>query len=83
MELNYQTVKESLKKNVLEVTFEKLNGEERIMTCTLMESKIPESMKPKGSSNHKENKDVISVYDLNAEGWRSFRVDHLKNVTVA
>ena len=36
-----------LRKEVLEVTFNKLDGEERIMTCTKMEQYIPEDKRPK------------------------------------
>ena len=35
-----------LRKEVLEVTFNKLDGEERIMTCTKMEQYIPEDKRP-------------------------------------
>jgi hypothetical protein len=70
------TMRQKLKTNVCEVTFTKVNGEERIMTCTLIEDKIPEEFKPKGS--RKPYVGVISAFDINAEGWRSFKSDNVK-----
>lgn len=57
------------------VTFTKADGTERIMWCTLHEGYIPDAAKPKNEKPIKENNDVIRVYDLENEGWRSFRVD--------
>jgi len=74
------TMRDKLYNNVCEVDFVKVNGEERKMTCTLMESKIPEDMKPKGKGKIKPS--LIAVYDLNAEGWRSFRTENVKRFSV-
>lgn len=70
-----------LKNGVCRVVFTKLNGEERDMTCTLDMSYVPESDRPKGKSNVK-NESTISVYDMKAEGWRSFKVDNIKEFLV-
>jgi len=58
------------------VTFTKKDGETRVMTCTLQESSIPEQHRPKpiaeGQEQRKRNDANLSVWDINAEGWRSF-----------
>jgi hypothetical protein len=60
------------------VTFKKLDGDERVMTCTKSFDIIPEQHQPKTQSKPKEG--VITVWDTNAQGWRSFRYDRVKSV---
>ena len=38
-----ETLIKNLKTNVMQITFNKVCGEERVMHCTLHESKLPES----------------------------------------
>lgn len=73
-----EVLQETLKDNVVTVTFTKANGEERVMRCTLIESYIQE----KGRGVRKINADVISVWDLEKNGWRSFRKDSVKTYEV-
>jgi hypothetical protein len=58
------------------VTFTKKDGDIRVMTCTLDESAIPEQHRPKplteGQEQRKRSDNNLSVWDINAEGWRSF-----------
>jgi len=70
---------EGLKRNLMKVVFTKVNGEERTMLCTLHESVLPEPML---SSTRKVNPDTISVWDIDNNGWRSFRIDSIKEVKV-
>ncbi len=69
-------------KNRTEVTFIKKDGTERTMICTTDSNKIPEDKQPIGESKVKENMDILRVYDLENEGWRSFRIDSVKTFTV-
>lgn len=66
------------------VTFTKKDGTERVMKCTTNDSLVPhiveESLTPKREK--KPNEDVMSVYDLEAHGWRSFRWDSIKQVSL-
>ena len=65
------------------VTFNKLNGDKRVMTCTLKEGVIPPATKEDTASQKKVRKvseDVCVVYDVNAKGWRSFRWDKVTGV---
>tara|TARA_B110000503_G_scaffold74090_1_gene114424 strand:+ start:1809 stop:2093 length:285 start_codon:yes stop_codon:yes gene_type:complete len=77
----------NLKDGVCEVTFTKVNGEERVMQCTLNPDLLPElpTAKPDEGTAAKPKKapnpDVQPVYDINAAGWRSFRWDSVTNFT--
>ena len=70
------TYLQRLREGVCRVTFTKKNGEERVMDCTLNMSSVPEDKMPKGTgSNNGDVSEIIKVYDIENEGWRSFRVD--------
>jgi CMP-N-acetylneuraminic acid synthetase len=83
--MNQQEMKNALHENVCTVTFTKVNGDERVMRCTLKTDLLPaqqdieEAIEKKSK---KPNPDVLAVYDLNAAGWRSFRWDKLKDFKV-
>jgi hypothetical protein len=66
----------NLQKKVMKITFTKVNGEERIMDCTLQEHMIP----PTDVNNRKENEEVLPVFDINKGEWRSFRLDSITNI---
>ena len=78
-----QELIESLSKGVFEVTFDKLNGDERTMICTLDRNYMPEASREDPLSQTKirnlEEK-VIVVWDTDAGGWRSFRYNRVKSV---
>ena len=72
-----------LKENVVEVTFTKLNGDERIMPCTLIESYLPPARKddPLTQKKVREITDkVIAVWAIESKGFRSFRYDRVTAV---
>ena len=68
----------SLKKGLVEVSFTKMNGELRVMNCTIQESYLPiqtditEVIQTKSKSNN-----VLAVWDVDNNGWRSFRKDSI------
>ena len=65
-----------LREGVCNVQFEKVNGDFRDMSCTLDASLIPEAARPKTDDEGVQaTLDVVKVYDVKAEGWRSFKVD--------
>lgn len=83
--MNRDELLNSLKDNILEVTFTKINGDTRIMTCTLHESLIPVPNKEDHLSQKKVreiSEKVINVWDTSANGWRSFRLENIINVNV-
>ena len=61
------------------VIFTKLNGEERNMVCTLKEGVIPKATKdPITQKKVRDlNEEVLAVWDVNKEGWRSFRISNV------
>lgn len=60
------------------VTFSKVNGDERVMTCTLDNSLIPQdNQKSVAKSPKPVNEEVLPVWDVKAQGWRSFRIDNV------
>ena len=81
-----EDLKMLLEQNVLVVDFTKLNGDKRVMTCTLVESYLPPAKKDDPLSQKKVreiNTEAISVWDVNANGWRSFRLDRVTNISTA
>jgi hypothetical protein len=69
----------SLHEKVCRVIFKKQStGEEREMLCTLREDIIPPATKTDSLSQTKVrtlNEEVIAAWDVENQGWRSFRVD--------
>jgi hypothetical protein len=82
-----------LNKQEVTVSFTKADGTDRNMRCTLNWDLIPpqpqktttgpvdsivlESKKPRKETDSA----VIKVFDLEAQAWRSFRMDRLKKIT--
>jgi hypothetical protein len=64
------------------ITFNKKDGSERVMTCSLQPELLPPAPIKESTTTKKENTSTISVYDLNAQGWRSFIVKNVTNVTL-
>jgi hypothetical protein len=73
-----QELIEQLQKEVLTVTFLKLDGDKRVMDCTKSFSVIPEASHPKSDKPSKEG--TVTVWDINAKGWRSFKYDRVQVV---
>jgi hypothetical protein len=76
---------EMLRKEVVEVTFKKLNGDERKMPCTLMPSFLPPATKedPMTQKKVREISDkVVAVWATESKGFRSFRYDRITKVEV-
>lgn len=72
-----------LRSNIVTVTFTKVNGDERIMTCTLLSEHIPNAPTTNGQVVVKEtSSNTVSVWDVNANGWRSFRVENVKSISM-
>jgi hypothetical protein len=69
-----------LKNNVATIVFEKVNGDLRKMKCTLKESMLPKYTSEKSDKERKVPEHTLAVYDLDEEGWRSFRLNSIKSV---
>jgi hypothetical protein len=69
-----------LEQSVVEVTFTKKDGTERVMNCTLLEDYLPETT---GAGRSSAGSDALAVFDVDADGWRSFRWDSIKTVKLS
>ena len=70
-----------MKEGVVTVEFTKVNGDYRKMEATLQPERMPEVVVEIEEKSPKKKSDTsLSVWDVNAEGWRSFRWDKLKTV---
>jgi len=80
-------LREDLKNGVVTVVFEKTDGTERTMRATLSDLYVPQvepamlseydGQVPKG---RQLNDNVQAVWDIDAQGWRSFRYDSVKQL---
>jgi|688.fasta_scaffold00027_200 hypothetical protein len=79
-------LKEDLKNGVVTVVFEKKDGTERTMRATLSDLYVPlpqmlsEYDGQVAKPARQLNDDVQVVWDIDADGWRSFRYDSVKTV---
>jgi hypothetical protein len=84
--LDRYELKQQLSDNVVTVVFEKKDGTIRTMRCTLLAEYLPTQLAPEGpqllQEARAENENVLSVWDLDNGGWRSFRIDSIKSITV-
>lgn len=70
---------------VVKVSFTKVNGDKRVMDCTLKEGVIPAATKDDPLSTKKIralNEAVCCVWDVNSQGWRSFRWESVTGITI-
>jgi hypothetical protein len=81
MEYTKESIRSQLQQTVMKVEFTKTDGNVREMLCTLQESftwpyeKKTDKVKP-------ENNDVIAVWDIEKQSWRSFRIDSILSASV-
>ena len=77
---NKETLKNDLQALVAKVTFTKADGSIREMKCTLKASLLPEVKLVEAHVPRKQNDDVLAVWDLENNAWRSFRLDSITDV---
>lgn len=70
--MDIHALKLALQQGVVTILFTKMNGEKRQMYATLQDSVVPPL---KEGLVHHNNPDVLTVYDTEAQGWRSMRVE--------
>lgn len=68
-----------LQNEEVKITFTKKDGTEREMLCTLVSDKIPSEQSPKNTGKAQSD-EAIAVFDLENEGWRSFRWDSVTKI---
>ncbi len=72
MLLSKESMKDVLKLHNCQVTFTKKDGTKRVMQCTLRSDVIVPYEK-KTDRTKIDNPDLIAVWDLEANAWRSFQ----------
>lgn len=70
---------EDLKNGVYTIVFEKVDGTIREMRCTLEPKYLPQLLTEETGMS-KGNPGVLSVWDIDNNGWRSMRVDSIQTV---
>ena len=76
--MNRETLIKNLQKQAMRITFTKVDGDERVMDCTLQEHIVPATK----YTDRKKNEEVLPVFDINKGEWRSFRLDSITNIEV-
>jgi hypothetical protein len=72
-----------LREGVCEVTFTKVNGEQRVMPCTLNEGLLPPAKAEDPASQKKVreiNQELVVAYCPDKREWRSFRVANVTDI---
>ena len=65
-----------LTQDVVTVSFTKKNGDTREMICTTMQEYLPQA----SSISTPASPEVVTAWDLENNGWRSFRFDSIKSI---
>jgi hypothetical protein len=73
---------ELLRQGEIEVTFTKADGTDRIMKCTLQEGVVVPHEK-KTERTKEPNADILPVWDIEKQAWRSFKLSSIKAVGVS
>ena len=73
---------EKLKSAVLTIEFTKVDGSNRVMNATLNNQLIPKQGGEKLNSIKRvsDNPETVIVWDIDANGWRSFKFNSLKKI---
>lgn len=83
--MNKHELKQVLSNGVATVVFTKVDGTERTMKCTLlpeyMPSEVVQGQQLLTENAKPENPNTISVWDIESNGWRSFRLDSIKTIS--
>jgi hypothetical protein len=82
--MNRTELKEVLHNGVVTVVFTKVDGSERTLKCTLlpeyMPAEVAQGQQLLTENSKVENPNTLSVWDVDNQGWRSFRIDSIKNI---
>ena len=78
-EVLYTWLSGVLKEGNVTLTFNKKDGTERVMLATLDEKVVPKYEK-KADREKKKSLESMSVFDVDKNEWRSFRLDSLKQI---
>jgi hypothetical protein len=72
-----------LQSGVIEVKFVKKDGTDRTMLCTLNDKYLPQSEEiDEETAKRNKSEEYVAVWDLDKEGWRSFRFNSVTGYTI-
>jgi len=72
------TMKESLSNGIVNFSFKKVSdGSIRAAKGTRSLEVIPTELHPKGTSTKPETTNVVTYFDIDSNGWRSFDISNL------
>lgn len=74
---------DALREDVIVVTFTKVNGDKRVMKCTLHEDYLPQVDGTTQKSGRPENPNVVSAWDIEKKDWRSFKIDSITHLDLS
>lgn len=80
--MNRAELKNTLQNDIATIRFEKADGTIREMRCTLQASFLPTQVINEEKKVRPENENVLAVWDIDNGGWRSFRMESIKSITV-
>jgi len=74
-----QQIVEQARSGIINVRFTKVNGDERDMKCTLLSEYLPNQQEM--DFTEVDSKDYLAVWDVEVNGWRSFRIESVSEVS--
>lgn len=83
--IDFDDIVELLRNNKVQVEFTKVNGERRVMLCTLREDILKDAPYAQDGNKVVErsaNKTVVRCLDVAKNEWRSFRTDNVISASV-
>lgn len=81
----HQWLKNILSVTEATITFTKVDGTERVMKCTLEETKLPPVVIKEDAKPRKETTSTkaLRVFDLEKQEWRSFTIKNVKRIELS
>lgn len=80
LKISAEELVELLKNSVLHITFTKADGNVREMNATLQSDYLPKRPAQTLLQEVPYDANVVRVWDVDLEGWRSVRVDRINQV---
>ena len=77
-----QKLKDLLKQNVVSISFKKTDGTDRKMLCSLKKDILPVIESKEPTKKKTENENVLPVWDIEKNAFRSFRIDSLTDYSI-
>jgi hypothetical protein len=79
--MEQEKIRSALLAGVVTISFIKHNGQARVMKCSLNSKYLPDDDKAKETSMVRTG-EVLTVWDVEQNGWRSMRVDAITDWSV-